>query len=84
MKRSEMIELMWAFIQSVEDDYDRYMDKESVGELLAEVEKAGMLPPFVDQAVVGDKDHYTLHVDQAVYPGLCEWEPEDVDNSETT
>ena len=34
----------------------------------------GMLPPFIDQAVIEHGDYFTMHVDQVVYNGKCEWE----------
>lgn len=48
MKRSEMVNLMWLFIQEIEDDYDRYMDEETTEKLLTFIEKIGMLPPDRD------------------------------------
>lgn len=45
MKRSEMVKLMWDFIQEVESDYDYYMTKDDVDTLLNRMEKAGMQPP---------------------------------------
>jgi hypothetical protein len=45
MKRSEMIKIMFEWIQNeVEYDYDCYMDRESTDQLLAVMEKAGMKP----------------------------------------
>lgn len=47
MKRSEMVQLIWDYVQYVESDYDIYMEKQDCDRLLAGLEKAGMLPPLV-------------------------------------
>jgi hypothetical protein len=44
MKRSEMIKLIWDYVQSVEYDYNRYMDESHCEELLRKIESAGMKP----------------------------------------
>jgi hypothetical protein len=78
MKRSEMIDLM----NECHIDYFGEMAPLFCDRLLAELERAGMLPPFVDHfqlpqdAIDEDRDWYTLHVSQAAYSGLCEWEKE--------
>lgn len=55
MKRSDMIELMWKFIQTVERDYDYYMEKHDTEELLNKMEQAGMLPPLQQCKVIPDE-----------------------------
>lgn len=47
MKRSEVVDLMWKYVQQVENNYDRYMTKNNVDDLLRLVELAGMKPPPV-------------------------------------
>lgn len=77
MKRSEMVKLMWDFIQSVETNYDIYMTLESTAELLQKMEAAGMLPPrrSVDTTVVVNG----VYIPEAFRPSATvsnEWEPE--------
>jgi hypothetical protein len=45
MKRSEMVKIMWNYIQQCEPDYDCYMDERATDNLLSIIENAGMLPP---------------------------------------
>ena len=74
MKRSEMVDLMWSFIQDVEYQYDIYMKKEDTKELLSEMEKAGMLPPHLDRYEYGEKT--PLLADSYISYDFI-WEPED-------
>lgn len=47
MKRSEMVKIMWEFIENIECDYDRYMTEEETDALLAKIEEAGMRAPLL-------------------------------------
>lgn len=62
MKRSEMIDIMWKFIQNIECDYDVYMKKTDTEDLLDIIEKAGMKPPMYEP--------FSGKI-------LFQWEPED-------
>jgi hypothetical protein len=55
MKRSEMVNLIWQYIQEVERDYDRYMEEENASELLLKIEQAGMLPPPQTNKIIYDE-----------------------------
>lgn len=77
MKRSEILKIVEQAIldsdwQGYYDDY--YIDIAAKAALDA-IEKAGMLPPFIDKSTQ-DGDYISLHVSQVVYNGNCEWEPE--------
>ena len=75
MKRSEALEEIRKIL-AINGRCDDYGELEEA--ILHHLETIGMLPPFVDlDKPVGDKDYFTLHVDQAAYAGLCEWESED-------
>lgn len=45
MKRSEMVNVIREFVATVEYDYDCYMTPKDCDELLAVIQKAGMIPP---------------------------------------
>lgn len=46
MKRSEMVDLMFKFIsETIEYDYDMYMDRDDTDKLLTKMEEIGILPP---------------------------------------
>jgi hypothetical protein len=70
MKRSEMVQLIWNYIQSVECDYDCYMDEDSCNTLLRKIELAGMRPPFCSAIFQKEAIKY-------IYPDGNQWEPED-------
>jgi hypothetical protein len=88
MKRSEAILSLSEKLQKSQNLLDGYKNGSITLKCLCDnlatravdycVNELEMLPPFVDlDKPVGDKDYFTLHVDQAAYAGLCEWEPED-------
>lgn len=79
MKRSEMVRIMWDFIQKVECDYDFYMSEASTDALLAEMEKAGMQPPLPAQTSLEavNKNGDKLFVDGFLTKAIFNWEPED-------
>lgn len=52
MKRSEMVDGIWAFVQHVENDYDVYFTREDCDRLLSLIEKVGMCPPVTELAVI--------------------------------
>lgn len=62
MKRSEMINLIWRYVESIESDYDLYLHYDDISPLLDLIELAGMSPPKTPKE----------------YPGLIrnEWEDE--------
>lgn len=48
MKRSEMINAMWEYIQTVDNDYyEKYIDKDNIEFLLELIEQLGMKPPLI-------------------------------------
>ena len=80
MKRSEMLSKIASVIINY-NEVDSVIKREKALEMAETIlqvqEEAGMLPPFVDlDKPIGNKDYFTLHIDQSVYSGLCEWEPE--------
>jgi hypothetical protein len=83
MKRSEAIQIIGKILTFGKDGFpldkkQKYKQMSLADIILTELEEAGILPPFIDiNSPIGDKDYFTLHVDQAVYVGLCEWEQEE-------
>jgi hypothetical protein len=80
MKRSEMIEKLSRALICPHVILEPGIENHFVPKaeyILDLLEKSGMLPPFVDHWSVGpNKDYFTLHVSDAAYSGLCEWEKE--------
>jgi len=88
VKRSEMLELMWEYIQDVEHNYDLYMSKETTERLLELMENAGMLPPktvnskfkhlssWAHADYAAQQRAYCKHPDNSPYE-VNEWEDED-------
>lgn len=75
MKRSEMVKALEQEINGqLYQDYQ--LDTEQVSSILKKLEDMGMLPPFVDQAVITMEDYFTLHTEQTCYNGVCKWEKE--------
>lgn len=61
-----MLSVIWTYIQSVEDDADKYMAKEHVHEILKLIENEGMSPPG-----------YPVDILDGDIEFVYEWEPED-------
>ncbi len=77
MKRSEMIELMWNFIQQVQCGNVYYMDKTDTSKLLNKMEQAGMYPERYE-AVMATGKKYNSETDQGRDTIIVNgWEPED-------
>ena len=68
MKRSEIIETIWEYIQEIETDYDIYMRKENCDGLLTRLENKGMKPPSYVKKFTEDGTEYIV---------FNKWEPED-------
>ncbi len=74
MKRSDMVKLIWDFVQTAESDYDIYMSKLDCDSLLQEMEESGMLPPQVASSVTTK-----TFKDEIIYSAVefhSKWEPE--------
>ena len=69
MKRSKMVDIMWEFIENIEDDYDRYMSRSSTEALLDKMIEVGMIPP----ETVRYTDHDNGNTSCAE---VCEWDDE--------
>lgn len=66
MKRSEMVQLIWDYVQSVECDYDCYMDQDNCDELLRKMELAGIRPPKIKNPLVKQEDIYSWAQERAL------------------
>lgn len=87
MKRSEMIDAIKGDLARMDLDFMHGRNLEKIPYhvriemittyVLSFAERYGMLPPFRDEDSINNKDYFTLHVDQAAYIGICEWEPEE-------
>ncbi len=73
MKRSEMLRLMWEFVQTVETDYDEYMSEKDMDTLLTLMEYKGMRPPL-NKIISGTSKEAFLAIQE--YKNALEWEPE--------
>ena len=55
MKRSDAVKLIWDYVQSVEKDYDIYLEEENCDVLLSKLEEAGIGPQnYVNPRAVQD------------------------------